>query len=325
MTETKQKLIVIAGPTAVGKSAAAVRLAKRISGEIISADSMQVYRGMDIGTAKISAEEMQGVPHHLIDVISPAEDYNVVRFQQMAKEAIRKTAQNGHIPILCGGTGFYIQALLYDIDFTEENGTEQAAEAIRDRLSEEAGKRGEAGNRWLHGRLSEVDPEAARTIPENNRKRVIRALEFYQLHGKKISEHNREQEARKQSSPFDYRFYVLSDERNALYERINERVSRMLRDGLCGEVSALLALGVRPESTAMQGIGYREIAASFRGEYPIEEAVRLIRQNSRHYAKRQLTWFRREGERVRWIDVGKTGDPAEQIAEALFSEGFLEH
>ena len=311
----KQRLIIIAGPTAVGKSGAAVRLAKEIGGEVISADSMQVYRRMNIGTAKITKEEMEGVPHHLIDVIEPFEDYNVVRFQQMAREAVRQVAEAGHVPILCGGTGFYIQALLYDIDFTEEDDPEALA-AVQERLLREAEARGSEAASYLHDCLRRVDPEAAEKIPVNNRKRVLRALTFYELHHQKISEHNRLQEARKADSPYDYWFFVLTDDRARLYERIDRRVDLMLQQGLVQEVAALMAEGVKPQSTAMQGIGYREICAALSGEYSLSEAADRIKQNSRHYAKRQLTWFKRE-KQVIWIDRSRTEDVVYEIRKYL--------
>lgn len=350
-TTAKPKLIIIAGPTAVGKSAAAVSLAEKIGGEIVSADSMQVYRGMDIGTAKVTAEEMRSVPHHLIDVIEPTEDYNVVRFQQMASAAVRDILARGKIPILCGGTGFYIQALLYQIDFTEEPlggadvlpaaGTADAGDApaekngrlqgnsegsspqnLRERLlseAQEADARGESGAALLHARLAAVDPESAAAIPAANQKRVIRALEFFELHGKKISEHNREQAERRKNAPFDYHFFVLTDERSKLYQRIDARVDRMFEAGLVGEVQALLAKGVSRSSTAMQGIGYREVAAALSGAYSMEEAREKIKLNSRHYAKRQLTWFRREAG-VSWIDIGKTPDIVSEMLSKLADE-----
>lgn len=362
----KQPLLIIAGPTAVGKSSTAVLLAKALCGEVISADSMQVYRGMDIGTAKVTKEEMQGVTHHLIDVIEPGEDYNVVRFQEMARVAVRETASRGKLPILCGGTGFYIQALLYDIDFTEEPDAPRAAE-IRKRfltkaraadtecagraeaaeekknqpkkkadaeegkaalsgngalpyaphLREKDLRLGPAGIAYLHERLMEKDPEAAEKIPAQNVKRTLRALEFYELHGKKISEHNREQEARKEAAcPYDYRFFVLTDERSALYARIDKRVDDMIKQGLVQEVKALMEAGIKRESTAMQGIGYRELYAALSGECSLPQAIEKIKQNSRHYAKRQLTWFKRE-QNVIWIDRSKTEDIIHEIRKYL--------
>ncbi|MDO4265447.1 MAG: tRNA (adenosine(37)-N6)-dimethylallyltransferase MiaA [Eubacteriales bacterium] len=319
----KPKLVIIAGPTAVGKTSAAVRLAQKIGGEVVSADSMQVYRGMDIGTAKVTEEEMQGIPHHLIDIIEPEEDYNVVRFQAMAKAAITDIISRGKIPILCGGTGFYIQALLYEIDFTKEENA--GDEALRDTLlaeaKEEAARRGDTdgGAAYLHAQLASVDPEAAAAIPPANMKRVLRALEFYRLHGKKISDHNAEQAERKQNAPYDYRFFVLTDDRKKLYERIDKRVDLMMEAGLLREAEALRARGIPSNATSMQGIGYRELMRYFNSEYTLDEAVSAIKQNSRHYAKRQLTWFRRE-ENVIWIDIGETENVLAEMEKYLWKE-----
>lgn len=310
-------LLIIAGPTAVGKSAAAVALAKRLGGEVISADSMQVYRGMDIGSAKVTQEEMEGVPHHLIDVMDPHEDYNVVRFQQMAKAAAADILSRGKLPILCGGTGFYIQAFLYDIDFTKEPERETRELVL---LEQNLWKQAEteAGREALHRTLTEKDPEAAQAIPCANVKRVIRALVFCALHGKPISAHNREQEARKAlACPYDARFFVLTDARPALYQRINERVDRMMEAGLLEEVRSLRDSGVSRSSTAMQGIGYKELCAYLAGESSLEETVDRIKQHSRQYAKRQLTWFRRERQ-VIWIDRSKTEDCVNEIIQHLW-------
>ena len=319
MTETeknrKPPLVVIAGPTAVGKSTAAVSLAERIGGEIISADSMQVYRGMDIGTAKVTEEEKRGILHHLIDVIDPHEDYHVVRFQKMAEDAVRNILSRGKIPIICGGTGFYIQALLYHIEFADDPPNAEEGRRRLETLLSEAQKseeQGGSGAMYLHGKLAEVDPEAASEIPAANQKRVLRALEFFELYGKKISEHNREQEKRKEHSPYDFRFFVLTDERDKLYRRIDARVDRMFDAGLLDEVSELLKQGVNPAGTAMQGIGYKEALGVLSGSYTEEEARELIKRNSRHYAKRQLTWFRRERS-VIWIDIGKTPDVCSEM------------
>lgn len=303
----KQKLIIIAGPTAVGKSSAAVELAKRLDTEVISADSMQVYRSMDIGTAKITEEEMKGIPHHLTDVIEPFEDYNVVRFKEMAKKAIDEVLKKGKIPIMCGGTGFYIQALLYDIDFTEEDNG-----GIRDELYSLYERE---GAKYMHSLLEEKDPESAAAIPVNNVKRVIRAIEFYELHGRKISEHNITE--RQKESAYDSRFFVLTDDRKRLYERINKRVDKMVAEGLFDEVRALMDEGVPRSSTAMQGIGYRESYAYLSGEITRDEAIELIKTNSRHYAKRQLTWFKRE-KNVIYINISESGDIINELEKYLW-------
>ena len=288
----KQPLVILTGPTAVGKTKLSIALAKAVGGEIISADSMQVYRRMDIGSAKIRREEMQGVPHHLIDVLDPKEEFHVVRFQALAREALSGIYERGRIPIVAGGTGFYIQALLYDIDFTEN----EENPGLRRELERLAKERGPEA---LHGMLQEADPEAAGQIHANNVKRVIRALEFYRLTGKKISRHNREQ--RGKDTPYEAAYFVLNDERGRLYERIDRRVDLMLEEGLLEEVKALRAEGCTREMVSMQGLGYKELLAYLEGECSLEEAVRILKRDTRHFAKRQLTWFRRERD-VIWVD-----------------------
>ncbi len=287
-----QKLIVLTGPTAVGKSKLSIELAKRIGGEIISADSMQVYKYMNIGTDKISPEKMGGVPHHLIDFLDPCEDFNVFMFQKLVKEKIKEISARGHVPILVGGTGFYIQAVLYDIDFTETD----EDETYRHELEERAAKE---GVHVLHEELKDIDPVSYETIHENNSKRVIRALEYFKKTGKPISEHNKEQHERK--SPYDFRYFVLTDDRKTLYSRIDKRVDQMIEDGLEDEVKSLEKLNITKTATSMQSLGYREMIGYLDGEYDIERAIYLIKLNTRHFAKRQLTWFRRERD-VIWID-----------------------
>lgn len=292
METTKRPLVILTGPTAVGKTALSIALAKSIGGEIISADSMQVYRRMDIGSAKITREEMAGVPHHLIDVLKPTEEFNVVVFQKLAKQAVGEIYGRGHIPIVVGGTGFYIQALLYDIDFTEND----EDTALRQSLEEQARREGPEA---LYERLRAVDPESCESIHAHNIKRVIRAIEFYEKTGKKISEHNREQ--RQNASPYHFAYFVLTDSRDRIYQRIDERVDLMMTQGLAEEVRALRETGCRRDMVSMQGLGYKEILSALEGEISMEEAVYLIKRDTRHFAKRQLTWFRREKE-VIWID-----------------------
>lgn len=290
--EAKRPLVILTGPTAVGKSALAVSLAQEIGGEIISADSMQVYRHMDIGSAKITAQEMAGVRHHLIDMLEPTEEFNVVVFQRMAREAMEQIYDRGHIPILAGGTGFYIQAVLYDIDFTEND----EDTALRKALEAEAAKKGPA---VLYERLRAIDPASCEIIHANNIKRVIRAIEFYEKTGKRISEHNREQKER--VSFYNSVYFVLQDDRDRLYQKIEERVELMLSQGLVEEVRALREMGCTRDMVSMQGLGYKEILAYLEGEITMEEAVYRMKRDTRHFAKRQLTWFRREKE-VLWID-----------------------
>ncbi len=305
----KRPLIILTGPTAVGKTAASIGLAKAVGGEIISADSMQVYRHMDIGSAKITEEEMQGIPHYLVDVLDPEEAFNVVRFQEMAKAAMQKIHDNGHIPIVVGGTGFYIQALLYDIDFTEND----SDFSFREELEKTAR---EKGAEYLHSLLKQADPEAAEQIHPHNIKRVIRALEFNRKTGQKISTHN-EQERRKQS-PYEFAYFVLTDNREALYARIDRRVDKMMEQGLLEEVRALKDRGIARENVSMQGLGYKELLAYLDGEIPLEEAVRIIKRDTRHFAKRQLTWFRRERD-VIWIDRQEIGQEEEKIVDYMLN------
>ena len=288
----QKPMIILTGPTAVGKSALSVELAKKINGAVISADSMQVYRHMDIGSAKITPEEMQGVTHYMIDELEPDEEFHVVRFVTMAKEYLKEIYADGKIPIIAGGTGFYIQALLYDIDFTEQ----QCDETYRRQLEDLAR---EHGAEYLHGILREVDPASAEAIHANNIKRVIRTLEFYHLSGKKISEHN-ETERQKQS-PYNFAYFVLTDERAKLYERIDRRVDAMIEAGLVEEVKKLKSMGCSREMVSMQGLGYKEILAYLDGGCTLEEAVYIIKRETRHFAKRQLTWFKRERD-VIWLD-----------------------
>lgn len=303
----KRPLIILAGPTAVGKTELSVRLAELAGAEIISADSMQVYRGMDIGSAKVTEEEKRGIPHYLIDVLEPEEEFNVVRFQQMAKQAAEEILAKGKIPMVVGGTGFYIQALLYDIDFTSVN-TDDGLRRSLEKLAEEK------GDLWLHERLRKVDPKAAEEIHPHNRKRIIRALEFYHQTGSGISGHNARE--REKESPWQYAYFVLTDERSRLYERIDRRVDRMMAEGLLEEVGALRDRGVKPDSTAMQGLGYKQLYAFLEGAYPLEEAVRIIKRDTRHFAKRQLTWFRRERD-VIWADRSELGQDEDRMLEFL--------
>ncbi len=288
----KKPMVILTGPTAVGKTALSIRLAKEINGAVISADSMQVYRHMDIGSAKIRPEEMQGVKHYLIDILEPEEEFHVVRFVEEAKAALEEIYQNGQIPIIAGGTGFYIQALLYDINFDGQD-----CDADYRRELEQIAE--EKGAEYLHQMLEEVDAESAKAIHANNTKRVIRALEFYHVSGKKISEHN-ETEHQKES-PYNFAYFVLTDERERLYKRIEARVDAMMEEGLLDEVRLLKERGATKEMVSMQGLGYKEILAYLDGEISLERAVYLIKRDTRHFAKRQLTWFRRERD-VIWFD-----------------------
>ena len=293
MTEKKKPLIILTGPTAVGKTAASIGLAKAIGGEIISADSMQVYRHMDIGSAKILPEEMKGVKHYLIDVLNPEEEFNVAVFQKMAKDAMVEIYKRGRIPIVVGGTGFYIQALLYDIDF--EKGEENTA--YRKKLETYAKEHG-------------ADPKSADAIHANNVKRVIRALEYYHETGTKISEHNEAE--REKDSPYQFAYFVLNDVRSRLYERIDRRVDLMVEQGLVDEVTALKTRGCTREMVSMQGLGYKEILDYLDDKITLEEAIYRIKRDTRHFAKRQLTWFRRERD-VIWVDKSEIGADTEAL------------
>lgn len=305
----KSPLIILTGPTAVGKTALSIELAKRVNGEIISADSMQVYRCMDIGSAKVTREEMEGVPHHLIDILDPFEEFHVVRFKELAKQAVEGILSRGHIPIVVGGTGFYIQALLYDIDFTEARETN----SIRRELEQAAREKGAS---YLHEMLFKVDPESAEAIHENNIKRVIRALEFYRQTGEKISVHNEKE--RKKESPYHFLYFVIHSDRPSLYARIDQRVDRMLEKGLIEEVKRLKEMGCSRELVSMQGLGYKEILEYLDGGLTFEEAVYILKRDTRHFAKRQLTWFRRERD-VRWIYLPEFENNKEKVLEHLLA------
>lgn len=288
----KKKLVIISGPTGVGKTNLSIALAKLIGGEIISADSMQVYKYMDIGSAKVTVEEMDGVTHHLIDVLSPMDSFDVNRFQSMAYKAMDEIYERGHIPIIVGGTGFYIQSVLYNIDFQNEPTDQTYRKELEQLYTEKGGK-------YLHEMLQKVDAKAAEEIHENNVKRVIRALEYYKQTGEKISDHNQKQ--KEKISPYDFTYFVLTDDRQKLYQRIDERVDEMVEQGLVDEVKKLKSMGCDSSMVSMQGIGYKEILDYLEEKYSLERAIYLIKQGSRHYAKRQLTWFRREKD-VTWIN-----------------------
>ena len=303
----KKPLIILTGPTAVGKTKLSIELAKAIGGEIISADSMQIYKGMDIGSAKIKKEEMQGIPHYLIDVLMPDEEFHVVKFQQMAKEAIQEIYAKGKIPIVVGGTGFYIQALLYDIDFTENEGNH----AYRQKLELLAQ---EKGTQFLHDMLRSVDEKAAEDIHANNVKRVIRALEFYEETGTKISEHNEKERAKE--SPYSFFYFVLNDDRAKLYERIDRRIDEMIEEGLVEEVRSLKERGFTRDMVSMQGLGYKEILDYLNGVTSLEEAIYILKRDTRHFAKRQITWFKRERD-VIWVNKNEFYYDEEKILQFL--------
>ncbi|PKM50664.1 MAG: tRNA (adenosine(37)-N6)-dimethylallyltransferase MiaA [Firmicutes bacterium HGW-Firmicutes-7] len=306
----KKPLIIIAGPTASGKTNLSVELAKRINGEIISADSMQVYRHMNIGTAKVTKREEQGIKHYLIDVIDPRDPFNIHIFQQMAKVAIEEILAKGKVPILVGGTGFYIQAILYDISFDET----QVDNSYRNSLELLAA---ENGNQYLHNLLKEVDEESFNKIHANNVKRVIRALEYYKQTGSPISKHNEEE--KKKCSPYNYLFYMLNMDRQLLYNRIDQRVDDMFAKGLIEEVSELKNRGYTKELVSMQGLGYKETFAYLENECNLEEAKYIIKRDTRHFAKRQLTWFRRE-KNIRWLNLEEFEFNVENILDKIIKD-----
>ncbi|WP_022760003.1 MULTISPECIES: tRNA (adenosine(37)-N6)-dimethylallyltransferase MiaA [unclassified Butyrivibrio] len=306
-----KRLVILTGPTAVGKTKISIELAKQLGGEIISADSMQVYKDMNIGTDKISKEAMQGIPHHLIDFLDPAEDFNVFEFQKLAKEAIEDITNRGKLPIIVGGTGFYIQSVLYDIDFSNNHDSDEL-KAFKQELSELA--QAPEGVHKLYEMLKETDPEYAKDLHENNVKRVMRALCFNKETGMKISEHNEDQRAK--SSPYDFFYFVLTDDREILYDRIEKRIDKMMEEGLIDEVKALKEKNIDRKATSMQALGYREILSYLDNEVTKERAVELLKRNTRHFAKRQLTWFRREKD-VSWVDKSEFRRDDMEIASEL--------
>ena len=288
----KKPLIILTGPTAVGKTKISIRLAKTIDGEIISADSMQVYKGMDIGTAKITPDQMEGINHYLVDILEPKEEFNVVKFQEYAKNAMKEIYNKGKIPIIVGGTGFYIQALLYDIDFEDTTEDPDYRQELEDIAKEK-------GREYVHNKLKKVDPPSWEKIHPNNLKKVIRALEYYKVTGEKISDHNKEQMQRQ--SPYNFSYIVLDDDRQNLYKRINSRVDQMIELGLIDEVKGLLESGCTKDMISMQGLGYKEIISYLEGEVSLDQAIYTLKRDTRHFAKRQLTWFRRE-RNVIWVN-----------------------
>lgn len=300
--EKKPPLLILTGPTAVGKTALSIALAREVQGEIISADSMQVYRYMDIGSAKIRKEEMCGVPHYLIDCLNPEEEFNIYVFQQMAKKAMAQIYANGHVPIVVGGTGFYIQSLIYDILFEEEED-----DGIRQKYEQLLTEKGE---KYLHDLLEKVDTVSAEKIHFHNNKRVIRALEFYEKNHYPISEHNEMQQHRE--SPYEFRYFVLNDDREKLYQKIELRVDEMVQNGLIDEVKHLKEMGYHRGMVSMQGLGYKEILDYLDDKITLEEAIYRIKRDTRHFAKRQLTWFRRERD-VIWVDKSEIGADTEAL------------
>ena len=302
----KRPLIILTGPTAVGKTSLSIKLAKAVNAEIISADSMQVYKYMDIGTAKITEEEKMGVPHYMIDEFEPDEEFNVFIFKQKVDKYIEEIYQRGHIPMIVGGTGFYIQSIYTNVEFTETD----TDHTYREELIELAK---EKGNQYIHDMLKKVDPVSAENIHMNNVKRVARALEYYKQTGELMSKHNEEQSEKE--SPYNYVYFVLNDDREVLYNRINERIDKMVEDGLLNEVESLLKKGYNENLVSMQGLGYKEIVPYIKGECTLLEALYILKRDTRHFAKRQLTWFRREPD-VTMLDISQYGS-REKVYEKM--------
>ncbi|APH15769.1 tRNA dimethylallyltransferase [Clostridium sporogenes] len=290
-------LLILAGPTAVGKTDISIKLAKKLNGEIISADSMQIYKYMDIGSAKITKEEMKGIPHHLIDVVAPHEEFNVASFKTLAEKCIKDIWSRGKLPIIAGGTGLYINSLIYNYDFTDADRDEDYREYLT-RLSEDKGKE------YVHSLLKDIDGKSYERLYPNDLKRVVRALEVYKITGKSISEYTKENEKKLYNIPYNINYFVLNMNREVLYERINKRVDIMMDKGLIEEVKKLESMGYTPDMQSMKGIGYKEILFYLKGDIPLDEAIYLIKKGSRNYAKRQLTWFRKDKRSI-WIDKDK--------------------
>ena len=288
----KQKVIVICGPTASGKTALSIELAKQINGEIVSADSMQIYKDMNIGTAKPTKEEMQGINHYLIDFVSPDERYSVADYKQDAKKAIREIIKKGKVPIIVGGTGLYVDSLIYEIEYPNIEFNEKYREKLEKEVEEK-------GLEELYEKAQKIDGEAIQKISKNDKKRILRILEIYHATGKNKTE--QERESRKKEVEFDYKVYALKWDREKLYERINERIDIMLEKGLIDEVKRVYTK-YNKFPTAMQGLGYKEVVEYLENKTTKEEMIEKIKQETRRYAKRQMTWFRKNKQTI-WLNA----------------------
>lgn len=304
----KKPLLIIAGPTAVGKTDTSIILANKLKGEIISADSMQIYRYMDIGTAKPTVDEMKGIPHHLIDVVNPDEEFSVAEFQKLAKDKINELTLNNSLSIVAGGTGLYINSLIYNMDFTESVSNWK----LREELQKQAD---EMGNDYVHNKLKEIDPDAANRIHPNNLKKVIRAIEVYYETGDKIGDFSKDITL---NDEYDYFLVGLTRDRAELYERINDRVDIMINQGLIEEVKKLLSLGYSKDLVAFKGLGYKEIIRYLEGEYSLKEAIDILKRDTRRYAKRQLTWFRRYSD-INWYNLSNYSS-SENLANDIIKD-----
>lgn len=288
---TKPKVIVICGPTASGKTALSIELAKKINGEIVSCDSMQIYKDMDIGTAKPTIEEMQGIKHYMLDFVSPDERYSVADYKKQAKQAIREIIEKGKVPIVVGGTGLYVDSLIYEIEYQNIEFDEKYRKQLEERSEKE-------GLEVLYNEAKNIDPEAIIKISPNDKKRILRILEIYNATGKNKTE--QEKESRKNEVEFDYKVYAISWDREKLYDRINQRVDIMIDQGLIEEVQKIYSK-YNKFPTAMQGLGYKEVLEYLEGKCNKQEMIDKIKQETRRYAKRQLTWFRKNKQTI-WLD-----------------------
>ncbi|MFV3012017.1 tRNA (adenosine(37)-N6)-dimethylallyltransferase MiaA [Clostridium botulinum] len=302
-------LLIIAGPTAVGKTDISIELAEKLNGEIISADSMQIYKYMDIGSAKITKDEMKGIPHHLIDVVKPHEEFNVSSFKVLAEKSIKDIWNRGKLPIIAGGTGLYINSLIYNYDFTDADRDEKYREYLT-KLAEDKGKE------YVHSLLKDIDEKSYEKLYPNDLKRVVRALEVYKITGKSISEYTKENEKKLYDIPYNVNYFVLNMNREVLYERINKRVDIMMGKGLIEEVKKLESMGYTPDMQSMKGIGYKEVLFYLNGDISLDEAIYLIKKGSRNYAKRQLTWFRKDKRSI-WIDKDKYSSEEEIVDKII--------
>ncbi|KEJ01058.1 tRNA delta(2)-isopentenylpyrophosphate transferase [Clostridium botulinum A2B7 92] len=302
-------LLIIAGPTAVGKTDISIELAEKLNGEIISADSMQIYKYMDIGSAKITKDEMKGIPHHLIDVVEPHEEFNVSSFKVLAEKSIKDIWNRGKLPIIAGGTGLYINSLIYNYDFTDADRDEKYREYLT-KLAEDKGKE------YVHSLLKDIDEKSYEKLYPNDLKRVVRALEVYKITGKSISEYTKENEKKLYDIPYNVNYFVLNMNREVLYERINKRVDIMMDKGLIEEVKKLESMGYTPDMQSMKGIGYKEVLFYLNGDISLDEAIYLIKKGSRNYAKRQLTWFRKDKRSI-WIDKDKYSSEEEIVDKII--------
>ncbi len=303
-TNAKRPLLVLVGPTAVGKTKLSLQLAKHVNAEIISGDSMQVYRKMDIGTAKLPASEQEGIVHHMMDIHEPDEPFSVAEFQERCSVLIEEICDRGSIPFIVGGTGLYVESVCYGFEFSEEG----SDEAFRSEMAEYASKH---GNEALHAKLNEVDPESAARLHPNDVRRIIRALEIYHLTGSKMSD---QLAGQKREPKYDLFMIGLTMDRQLLYKRIEDRIDLMLEEGLVQEVQHLLDLGYTRQMTSMQGLGYKEIAAYLEGEMSYEAAVSLLKRDTRRFAKRQLSWFRHMKD-IQWLDVTDSSKYEQQLLE----------